>query len=171
MKKYFILTVILLTAVSAYSTTFPVIEPFNGPVVNNTWEEFWTNSTTLESVQASGESCGDSPLGDGYIGKSTCTTTSAGSSGNVTGEDTDSDYTIQGYLYTPVVNTDTGPEAYWYQMLIFYRTGATGGIATSYGRFHTHFNTFGGDIPAPRIRVTVSGGFSNVLNSPAFTVP
>ncbi|MBN1900123.1 hypothetical protein JW926_02205 [Candidatus Sumerlaeota bacterium] len=170
MKKIFILMIVLMSAVYAGATTFPVIEPFHDETIDLTWEQFWTNSATLESVQASGESCGDSSLGDEYIGKTTCTTTGTGSSGHVTGEDTDSNYTIQAYVYTPVVNTDAAPQDYWYQQLVFYRIGATGGVPTSYGRLHTHFNTFGGDIPAPRIRIMV-GTYSLIWSAPDFTVP
>lgn len=174
MKKIFILMVVLLTTVFAYSTTFPVIEPFNGPTVNNTWEQLWTVDSTLESVQASGEACGDSPLGDGYIGKATCDTSFASTSGNITGEDTDSDYTLQAYIYTEVTNEldpgDTLIDDYWYQMLAFYR------VPGNYGRFHTHFNQAAIAVtpPTPRIRLQIANPsfvYTMAWVSPDFTPP
>jgi hypothetical protein len=145
MKKILIVTIVLLPAIFSYSTNFPVIEPFDSSKINNTWEQFWWVDATLESVQASGEYCGFSPQGDRYIGKSTCDTNMPSTSGHQTGEDTDTSYTLQAYIYTEVTNEldpdDILIEDYWYQMLIFYRTGPTGAGATAYGRFHTHLNS------------------------------
>lgn len=175
MKKISILALSLfIVSAASFATDFPVIEPFNGPLLQNVWEQFWTVDATLTSAIAAGEECGDSPLGDGYVGKSECDTTIATTSGNLTGEETDSDYTVQAYIYTRVTDEadpgDTLLDDYWYQMLVFYRD--TGG----YGRLHTHFNLAGvASGPAsPRIRCQITNpGFVYTLGwaSTDFTVP
>lgn len=170
MKIIKFLLLFLIGITSQIFAALPVIEPFNDSNIQNTWEQFWTTSAVLEAVSAGTDGIPDSPKGDGWFGRSTVTTTAASSSGHVTGDFSDTNYTLQAYIYTPVVNTDSGPDAYWYQMLVFYRQTDTG----NYGRFHTQFNTFGGAIPAPRIRCQVapSPWYTRTWTSPTdFTAP
>jgi hypothetical protein len=147
---------------------FGVIEPFNGPVVYNEWSAFY-NEPVLGAVKASTQGIDDSPLGDGWIGKSYFNAPTYSTAGSVIGNDTDSDYTIQAYVYTPVVDTDQEPDDYWYQMLIFYRTGG------GYARLHTQFNKNTTVIPNPRIRCQIANpGFvyEKVWEDPTgFTCP
>ncbi|GAI55299.1 unnamed protein product, partial [marine sediment metagenome] len=74
-------------------------------------------------------------------------------SGQLLGEYTDVDYTVQAYLWTPVVNTSDPPDDYWYQMLVFYRITDAEATTYGYGRLHTHFNLDTSEISAPRIRL------------------
>jgi hypothetical protein len=125
-------------------------------------------------VLASGEACGDSPLADGYIGKSSCTTTIATTCGHQIGEDTDTNYSLTAHIYTQVTNElDPGDiliDDYWYQMLVFYR------IPGNYGRFHTHFNQAAIVVtpPTPRIRLQIANPtfvYTKAWVSPDFTPP
>ena len=176
MKKILILSLSLfIVSAASFATDFPVIEPFNGPLLYNTYVQFWTVDATLSSVPAASEECGDSPLGDGWVGKSQCVSTGATTSGHLTGEETDSDYTVQAYLYTRVVNVPDDGAAYddwWYQMLVFYREDPGG-----YCRFHAHFNqtdVAGAPYPCPRLRVNVANPtfvYTTGWGSSDFTVP
>lgn len=102
---------------------------------------------------------------DGYFGKLSFAATGYATAWRTTGEDTDTEYTLEAKIYTPLVNTPDEPDDYLYQMLVFYETAA------GYGRLHTQFNLDTTVLPAgPRIRFqTTHGGFQTplVVSSPA----
>jgi hypothetical protein len=150
-RKIAILTFMMVSVVFALYADFPVFE-FYGSSLINTWEQFWTVDGTLESVAAGTDGIADPTGGDGYFGRSNCNSTGATTSGNLTGNLTDTNYNLKTQVYTHVVNEADGlPRAYWYQMLVFYRD------ANGYGRFHTHFNQTALGTPAsPRIRLQIT---------------
>jgi len=147
-KLLFLITLLCLSSVLI--AALPVTETFAGGTIVNTWEQFWTVDSTLTAVP-NGTDGKTTPAADGYFGKDECVAAAATTSGKITGDFTDTSYTVEAYLYTPVYNTGTGFEAYHYQMLVFYRD--SGG----YGRLHTHFNeTPLGTPPSPRIRCQIT---------------
>ena len=161
-KLLFFVTLLCLSSV--LMAALPVTETFAGGTIVNTWEQFWTVDSTLTAVP-NGTDGKTTPAADGYFGKDECVATGATTSGKITGDFTDTSYTVEAYLYTPVYNTYTGFEAYHYQMLVFYRD--SGG----YGRLHAQFNTFGGAIPAPRIRCQIANPSFVAPNPGAWTSP
>lgn len=155
-RTIFLSLLVVCVAVSAFGAV-PMTEYFSGPSLVNTWEQFWTTDATLESVAAGTDGIPDAPGGNGYIGRSSAVNTGASTSGNLIGEYTDANYTVQAWLWTPVVNAATGGEAYWYQMLVFYRiTDAQSATNFGYGRLHAQFNLDTGIISAPRIRLQIT---------------
>ena len=131
----------------------PLTEYFSDSTIVNTYEQFWTLDATLESVPGGTDGIPDAPGGNGYIGKMTAEGTAATTSGQLLGEYTDVDYTVQSWLWTPVVNTADPPDNYWYQMLVFYRITDAQATTYGYGRLHTQFNLDTNEIAAPRIRL------------------
>ncbi len=167
MKRVILTTVAVLTlSVTAAYAQFPVFEGFFPPI-QNTWDEFWTVDTTLLIVPDGTDGIADRTGGSGYFLKNGLTATAATSSGKVAGNETDTNYTVQAYIYTPVVNANAAPDDYWYQMLLFYRD------ANGYGRIHAHFNTdntVAGLESGPRIRLQITNPtfvHTTVWTSPA----
>ena len=173
MKKIlFSILCLCLISFQVVATEFPVIEPFYGGGIQNTWEEFWTTETTLEETTPAAEGIDDSPKGDGFFGKNNLNyETGAASGGKVIGEITDADYTLQAYIYTRVTDAPDDNallEDYWYQMIIFYQ----GENYLNYGRFHTHFNTHTDFTPRIRCQAHGTGWANAIWYDPGdFTVP
>ncbi len=164
MKKVLLLGIFICTLAVSLFAAFPVFE-FYGNTIQNSWEEFWTLTSTLEMVPAGTDGIADAPGGDGYFGKLTGVATGYISCGKLLGDLTDTNYTLKTQMYIPVVNTDAEPDDYWYQMLIFYRDDG------GYARLHAQFNTFGGAIPAPRFRLQVANPSFVSPNPGAWTAP
>ena len=165
MKKISILTILVFSAlIISAAAQLQFVEPFDSDTIYNTYEEFWTDPSDLEVTTPGDEGIADSPEADGYFGKQTLAATGYASTGKVAGFETDSDYTVQAYIYTPVVNTADEPDDYWYQMLIFYRD--EGG----YCRFHTQFNEDSTVIDNPRIRLQITNpsfAYTEIWESPS----
>lgn len=157
MQRTIFLSVLLVVCLAVPAlAALPVTEYFSGPTIVNTYDQFWTTDATLESVPGGTDGISDAPGGNGYIGRSTCEALGYASNGHITGEYTDASYTIQAYVWIPVVNTVLEPDDYWYQQLIFYRiTDAEDATYYGYGRLHTQFNEEA-SITGPRIRLQIT---------------
>jgi hypothetical protein len=149
-----VLVLFIISAISLFAA-LPVVEYFSSPTLDNTWDQFWPLSATLESVPAGTDGIADPPGGNGYIGRSTAPNTGASSSGHVTGDLTDANYSVEAWVWIPVVNTADVPDDFWYQQLVFYQSVAQ---TAPYGRLHAQFNLNTTAIAAPRIRCQTSDG-------------
>jgi hypothetical protein len=149
MKRVILTAAAVLTlSVTAAYAQFPVFEGFFPPM-QNTWEQFWTVDSINLLVPDGTDGIPVNPEGSGYMIKNGYNAEGYISAGVVTGNETDNNYTLQAWVYTPVFNTTAEPDDYLYQMLIFHRD------ANGYGRMHTHFNE-DSTIDGPRIRLQIT---------------
>lgn len=160
MKRNVLITLALMLvfSVSSFAATIPFEDPFDASGPKADWETDTAGTAFPNGVFSAVSSDTDwrgttvnPPAGsDGYMAKLSNAPAAAGTAWRLVGAGTEKDYAIQCKVYAPVVNAESGADAYLYQMIIFNQNAA------GYARLHFQFNENTTAIAKPRIRLQAS---------------